>query len=156
MADKILKPLDIVSLSGAPSTPDSGFIRIYGKTDGKIYGKNDSGTEHDLTATGSSSSTFTIKAQTGTTYTLVLSDAGAMVRCNNASAITVTIPPNASVAFPTGSWLLVEQQGAGTVTIAPGSGVTINNSARKTPMQHTTVLLYKVDTNVWNVTGGTL
>jgi hypothetical protein len=29
---------------------------IYGKTDGKVYYKNDAGTEYDLTTTGGSSS----------------------------------------------------------------------------------------------------
>jgi hypothetical protein len=152
MADKSLKPIDLVSLSNAPSTPGSGFVRVYGKTDGKVYAKNDSGTEFDLTE----STAFTINAQTGTSYTLVLADAGKMVRCSNAAAITLTVPTNASVAFPIGTYLLIEQQGAGTVTVTPAGGVTINNTARKTPMQNTTVMLYKVGTDTWNVTGGTV
>lgn len=36
----------------APSTPASGFLRAYAKTDGKLYQKNDAGTETDLSATG--------------------------------------------------------------------------------------------------------
>jgi hypothetical protein len=39
--------------------------------------------------------------QTGTSYTLVLGDAGKSVWCDNASAVAVTIPTNASVAYPT-------------------------------------------------------
>lgn len=34
----------------APATPDSGSLVVYAKTDGKIYAKNDAGTESDLTA----------------------------------------------------------------------------------------------------------
>jgi hypothetical protein len=64
--------------------------------------------------------------QTGTTYTLVLGDVGKYVEMNNASANTLTVPPNSSVAFPTGTQVTVVQTGAGTTTIAPGSGVTIN------------------------------
>lgn len=36
----------------APSTPSSGSGRIYEKTDGILYFKNDAGTEYDLTASG--------------------------------------------------------------------------------------------------------
>lgn len=36
-----------------PATPASGWGRLYVKVDGKIYLKNDAGTEYDLTATGS-------------------------------------------------------------------------------------------------------
>ena len=36
-------------------------------------------------------------------YTLVLGDAGKSVEMNNASARTITVPPNSSVAFPTGT-----------------------------------------------------
>ena len=67
--------------------------------------------------------------QTGTTYTTVLGDAGKVVRCTNASAVTVTIPPNSSVAYPTDTVLSVYSGGAGGVTIAPGSGVTIRNNS---------------------------
>lgn len=38
----------------APGTPAAGEFVVYVKTDGKIYGKNDAGTEHDLTASGGS------------------------------------------------------------------------------------------------------
>ena len=44
-----------------------------------------------------------INTQTGTTYTFVLTDAGKLVTCDNAAAISVTVPPNSSVAFPTGT-----------------------------------------------------
>jgi hypothetical protein len=34
----------------APSTPPSGYFQLYSKDDGKLYGKNDAGTEYDLTS----------------------------------------------------------------------------------------------------------
>lgn len=44
----------------APATPSSGWGRMYAKTDGKIYFKNDGGTEYDLTAgVGEGSGTVT-------------------------------------------------------------------------------------------------
>lgn len=36
----------------APATPASGYGYLYEKDDGKLYWKNDAGTEYDLTATG--------------------------------------------------------------------------------------------------------
>lgn len=39
----------------APSTPESGYVTVYSKTDKKLYLKDDAGTETDLTATGSGS-----------------------------------------------------------------------------------------------------
>lgn len=41
--------VQFVEQSSAPGTPPSGFGRLYEKTDGKIYFKNDGGTEYDLT-----------------------------------------------------------------------------------------------------------
>jgi hypothetical protein len=57
-------------------------------------------------------------------YTFALSDAGKMVRANDASALTYTIPPNSSVAFPQGTTIVVRNVGAGTVTLTRGAGVT--------------------------------
>jgi hypothetical protein len=98
-----------------------------------------------------------INPQTGTTYTLVLADAGKLVRCSNANAITLTIPKNSSVEFATGTVIYVEQQGAGVITVAPVDGdVTINSTAKKTWGQYSVIELMKLDTNLWNVIGGSV
>lgn len=70
-----------------------------------------------------------INDQTGTSYTFVLGDAGQYCRFTNGSAVTVTVPPNSSVAFEAGTQIDVIQGGAGKVTFAQGSGVTINSLA---------------------------
>jgi hypothetical protein len=67
----------------------------------------------------------TLNAQTGTSYTLAATDKDGVVTASNASAITVTI--NASV-FAAGDRITVVQKGAGQVTFAQGSGVTINST----------------------------
>lgn len=36
----------------APATPPTGYVYIYAKSDGKLYVKDDAGTETDLTAGG--------------------------------------------------------------------------------------------------------
>ena len=49
---------------------------------------------------------LTLNAQTGTSYTFVLSDSvNTLVTAANASAIAITIPTNATVAYPVGSVL---------------------------------------------------
>lgn len=67
-----------------------------------------------------------INTQTGTTYTLALTDNGKWVTMANVSAITLTIPTSASVAFPTNSEVMLSQLGAGSVTITGAGGVTVN------------------------------
>jgi hypothetical protein len=64
-------------------------------------------------------------AQTGTSYTTVLTDNGKLVTQSNGSVITTTIPPFSSVAYPVGSQINFVQLGTGQVTIQGGSGVTI-------------------------------
>jgi hypothetical protein len=66
-----------------------------------------------------------LNAQTGTTYTLVAADASKVVTASNASAITITVPPSVYVA---GDIITVLQTGAGQVTFAQGSGVTITST----------------------------
>jgi hypothetical protein len=65
----------------------------------------------------------TINAQTGTTYTLTGSDTGKILTLSNASAITVTIP----TGLPVGFNCTIMQKGAGAITFATASGVTLFN-----------------------------
>jgi hypothetical protein len=102
--------------------------------------------------------TFSINAQTGTTYTPVLADAGKIVTLNNGSAITLTIPPNSSVAYPVGSSLTFINLGAGLTTFAQGSGVTIASSggtatAPSITAQHNSATCIKIATDTWQVIG---
>ena len=93
-------------------------------------------------------------AQTGTTYTLVLTDAGKMVTLTNASAITLTIPTNASVAFPVNTRIDLLQYGAGQVTVG-GAGVTIYSSGSKLKLtgQYSGASLWKKATDTWVLIG---
>ena len=68
----------------------------------------------------------TFNDQTGTTYTLALTDAGKLVTLSNAAAITLTVPAEATVAFPLGSRVDIVQLGAGQVEIDPAAGVTVD------------------------------
>jgi hypothetical protein len=96
-----------------------------------------------------------VDTQTGTTYTLVLGDGGKLVTLSNASAITMTVPPNSSVAFAVGTQIAVAQLGAGQVTVAPGSGVTISSrgAALKIAGQYGMATLVKTATDTWLLSG---
>lgn len=88
-------------------------------------------------------------------FTLALANAGRLIQVSASSAVTVTIPTNASVAFPVGTEIEIAQMGAGAVTIAAASGVTINSldSAVTTSGQYAVVGLKKIGTNVWLLSG---
>ena len=104
---------------------------------------------------GEVKSTTTINTQVGTTYTLALTDRDRIVEMNNAAANTLTVPPNSSVAFPTGTRIDVVQYGAGQTTIAAGAGVTIRSKGGNLKLtgQYSGVTLYKRGTDEWGVIG---
>lgn len=97
-------------------------------------------------------------AQTGTTYTFVLSDSGKVVTANNASSQTYTIPPASSVAYATGTQITIIRKGAGAVAFAQGSGVTIRStgatsSAPTLRAQYSAATAIYEGSDVWYVIG---
>ena len=98
---------------------------------------------------------LSINAQTGTTYTFVLADAGKMVTSSNGSAQTLTVPPNSSVAYAIGTQIIVHAIGSGTVSLAEGSGVTINSvdSNKDISGQWAAAALIKSATDAWSLIG---
>jgi hypothetical protein len=89
--------------------------------------------------------TLPFNAQTGTTYTPVLTDAGKVVTLTNGSAIAVTIPTKITFA----------QTGAGQVTFAGAVGVTVYSvdSALNLRTQYSSGTLIKTATNTWLLIG---
>ena len=95
-----------------------------------------------------------INAQTGTTYTTVLADQSKLVTLTNASAITVTIPANSSVAYPVGTKIDFAQLGAGQVTFAGAGGVTVNATPTlKLRAQYSAATCIKTATDTWLLVG---
>jgi hypothetical protein len=96
-----------------------------------------------------------INAQTGTTYTLIIGDDAKLVTMSNASANTLTVPPNSSVAFPVGTQITVCQLNTGQTTIAQGSGVTINSADGdlKLRVRYSSGTLIKTGTDTWLLIG---
>ena len=91
--------------------------------------------------------------QTGTAYTLVLTDSQKRLTMNNASANAVTVPPNSSVAFPINSVLPVFQLGAGRTSFVAGAGVTINSllGSLKVAGRYGHSVLVKTAADVWSL-----
>ena len=96
---------------------------------------------------------LTLNAQINTTYTLVLTDNGRLVTLSNAAAITLTVPLNSSVAFATGAVVNIQQIGAGQVTVAGASGVTVTGTGTKLRTQYSAAALVKTGTDSWTLIG---
>jgi len=94
-----------------------------------------------------------VNVQTGTTYTLVIGDEYLDgVRMTNTSANTLTLPPNADVALPVGTKVLITQGGAGSTNIAAGAGVTItfpDDVSLTIGKQYSSRVCQKTGTDTW-------
>ncbi|WP_200628831.1 hypothetical protein [Stutzerimonas balearica] len=93
---------------------------------------------------------------TATSRTLALTDAWNYVRPGTTSAITLTVPTNAAVAFEIGTEITI--RALGNVTLAAASGVTLNAPSGGTLSMtaRMTVTIKKVATNEWDVIGQTV
>lgn len=104
---------------------------------------------------------YTLNAQTGTTYTAVSTDQySKLITQSNASASTISIPTNATTAYPIGTVLNIINIGAGICTInAVTSGTTTILSAGAVPAaptlaQYKAASCIKTGTDTWYVIGG--
>lgn len=84
--------------------------------------------------------------------TLAAGNESSFLYCTNSSAITITVP---SGVFAVGTEIEVSRCGAGTVTFAGASGVTINSVDGKKTIanQYGVAVLKQVATNVWLLAG---
>lgn len=88
-------------------------------------------------------------------FTLALTDKGKLAKCNKATAMTMTVPPFASVPFAAGTRLEGFQYGAGEVTIAAGVGVTIRTPGGflDSGVQYSGWVLTNLGVNEWWLAG---
>ena len=90
-------------------------------------------------------------------YTLVLIDSGKHIYSTNSGAQSITIPTNASVAFPIGTAFTIVNNGTTSITIVTTSltvyqaGTT--NTGNRTIATKGVATCLKVDTNTWFVSG---
>lgn len=96
-----------------------------------------------------------VNVQTGTTYAPVLGDANKIITLDNAAAITVTIPANASVAYPIGTIITVLQKGAGQVTVGITTDTLSGANGFKLIGQYAAANLIKIAATVWVMSGST-
>lgn len=111
--------------SGTVSSGTAGQLAQYASTGTTVTGATigaglalNSGT---LAATGA------INAQTGTTYTLLATDAAKLVTSSNASAVAWSLPAATTTGFGAGWAIDAQNKGAGALTITPTTS-TINGS----------------------------
>ena len=98
---------------------------------------------------------------TNTSVTLALTDAGKHILTQNSgsSTQTITIPPNGTIAFQTGTAITIVVQSTGTVAVANGAGVTMyltgNSTAKSTVTlnSYSMATLLKIGTDTWMVSG---
>jgi hypothetical protein len=73
--------------------------------------------------------------------------------CSNASAITATIPANASVAYPIGTVFYFYQAGAGQITVAVTTDTLRAPNGTKTANQYSVIMVTKVAATTWVLSG---
>ena len=92
----------------------------------------------------------------GTTHTLALANGWSTVIYSNAAAVTVTVPTNATVAFPVETTMLLVAAGAGGISLTTTGLTLIGSSPLVGCAQNEGLWLRKVDTDTWVVLGGTV
>jgi cytoskeletal protein CcmA (bactofilin family) len=95
-----------------------------------------------------------LNAQTGTSYTLQLTDLAKLVTMDNGSTMTLTVPANSSVSFQIGDRIDILRKGSGELTIGYPVGVVINGTpGLKLRAQWSSATLVKLDTDTWVALG---
>ena len=132
---------------------DTDFVDLLGGTTGQVLAKA-SATDLDFEWIEQDDTTISFNAQTGTTYTLVASDASKLVTTSNASAITVTIPAD---IFAVGNIINVQSIGVGLTTISGGAvTITSTGASAAAPILRTRYSACSIictNTNVFTIIG---
>ena len=94
-------------------------------------------------------------SQKTASYTLsALTERDSMIEMNSSSAITLTVPTNATVAYPVGTSIDILRVGAGAVDVAAAGGVTVNSTpGLKLRAQWSSATLIKRATDTWVLVG---
>jgi hypothetical protein len=107
-----------------------------------------------IAASGGGTSYSTVRTQSGTTYTLALTDAGDYIQTTSTTAVTITVPPQSSVTWAADTEIYFEQNNTGQIAILAGTGVTVNTSETlKSFARYSVLALKRVAENVWTLTG---
>lgn len=109
---------------GPASSTDNTLVRMDGTTGKVVQGSGVTLSDNNEI----SGYRGNINFQTGTTYTVQVSDSGKVIDHANGSAITTTLPNN----LPVGWCCTYAQTGAGQVTFSAASGATLRNRSSHT------------------------
>lgn len=89
-----------------------------------------------------------------TSYSLVLSDQSKLIEYGSATGGTITVPTDASVNFPLGTYIAILQTGVGQATIVGAPGVTLNfTPGNITRTSWSMATLIKRSANLWVLAG---
>lgn len=145
--------------STAATTSVAGIVQLSDSTSETSSVKAATPTAVKAVADSKSALDFTILEKTAD-HPLVLSDAYKIIEMNlTSTANTVTIPLNATQAFPVGSQITIIQTGTGVTTVAVTAGVTLNctpqvsSNAARLRAQYSSCTLIKRATNTWIAIG---
>ena len=88
------------------------------------------------------------------TYTLVLADAGKLIRCTKGTSMSIIVPLNSAAAYSVGQRIDIMQYGAGQVTISGDTGVTVRATpTNKLRSTYSTASIIKIATDEWVLAG---
>lgn len=141
--------------TGSSSSP--GYLSITPSLSGVLFNsggnlvtKNAADTRTDIAAAPSE---LTIIDETADDI-WALTDSGDYIRYNSSGSLAATIPPNGDVAFSVGTQIPFSMRGGGTLTVGPGSGVTITAIGGGLTFSSAGGYAVKTGTNAWDVIGG--
>lgn len=143
------------NISVAPASGIDATAISTGSVSNTEFGYLDGVTSAIQTQLDSKTSKLITTNRQTASYTLVIGDADKLVEMNIASANNLTVPPNSSVAFSTGTQILLAQYGAGQTTVVAGSGVTIRSNGAKLKLnaQYSGATLIKIASDEWYLFG---
>lgn len=130
-------PIQTLIMSGSPSSGISGFSGRSGYS-------------------GITSGAVSWRTITSANATLAIGDAQSGIIMNSPNAQSVTIPTNATVAFPVGSNIIIISNGIGIITVVGAGGVTLNYRAGLSAAlkgQYSAATVIKTATDTWLLMG---
>ena len=154
----IIPPVNVLTVSGTLPASNGGTGLTSPGTSGNVLTSD--GTGWTSSALPSNAVSYPQNVQSGN-YTLVLGDAGKQIYSANTGAQTITIPTNASVAFPIGTVITIMNDGTNDIFLS-ASGVTVKPNTSATALSNpvlqtgNSVQLLKTGTDAWKATFGVI